>query len=136
MHDTRVLRQTNIFERAGTGTILHVPVKKIQNVEVRPLTVGDRGYPLHSWLVKSFNFTAALSRKEKRFNRVLFSSRVSIERASSLLTARWRCLLTTLNAKIENVADVIICCFILHNFCHMNADYYDDAENLLEEIIQ
>ena len=31
--------------------------KKIQNVEVRPLILGDGGYPLHNWLLKPFNFT-------------------------------------------------------------------------------
>ena len=31
---------------------------------------------------------------------------------------------------------VIICCFILHNFWQMNADYYHDDGNLFEEIIQ
>ena len=25
---------------------------------------------------------------------------------------------------------------MLHNFCQVNADYYDDDENLLEDIIQ
>ena len=100
------------------------------------LILGDGGYPLCSCLVKPFNFTTALSRKEKRFHRVLSSSRVSVERAFGLLKARWRCLLTTLDANNENVQDVIICCFILHNFCQINANYYDDDENLLEEIIQ
>ena len=31
--------------------------KKIQNVEVRPLILGDGGYPLRNWLLKSFKFT-------------------------------------------------------------------------------
>ena len=84
MHDTRVLRQTNLFERAKSGEILNVPVKKIRNVEVRPITLGNGGYPLRNWLVKPFNFTTALSRKEKRFNRVLPSSRVSVERELSV----------------------------------------------------
>ena len=116
MHDTRVLRQTNLSERAESGVIFDITVKKIRNVEVRPLILGDGRYPLRNWLVKPFNFTAALSEKEKRFNRVLSSSRVSVERAFGLLKGRWRCLLTTLDANIKNVPDVIICCFILHNF--------------------
>ena len=88
MHDTRVLRQTNLFERVESGKILHVPVKKIRNVEVRPQILGDGRYPLHSCLVKPFNFTTTLSRKEKQFNRVLSSSRVSVERDFGLLKAR------------------------------------------------
>ena len=70
IHDTRVLRQTKLFERAESGEILHVAVKKIRGVKVRPLILSDGGYPLHNWLVKPFNFTTALSRKEKGFNRV------------------------------------------------------------------
>ena len=38
------------------------------------------------------------------------------ERAFGVLKAGWRCLLTALDANIENVPDVIICCLILHNF--------------------
>ena len=64
MHDTRVLRKTNLFERAELGEILHVPVKKIRNVQVRPLILGDRGYPRRNWLIKPFNFITALSRKD------------------------------------------------------------------------
>ena len=45
MHDTRVFGQTNLFKRAKSGEILHVPVKKIRNVEVRSLILGDGGYP-------------------------------------------------------------------------------------------
>ena len=37
---------------------------------------------------------------------------------------------------IENVTNIIICSFILHNFCQINADYYNDNENWLEQIIQ
>ena len=136
MHDTRVFGQTNLFKRAKSGEILHVPVKKIRNVEVRSLILGDGGYPPRNWLAKPFNFTTALSRKEKSFNRVLSSSRVSVERAFGLLKARWRCLLTTLDANIEHMPDLVICCFILHNFCQMNGDYYDEDENLLKKIIQ
>ena len=56
--------------------------------------------------------------------------------AIGLLKASWRFLLTTLDANIENVPDVMIYCFILHNVCQMNAGYQDDDENLLEELIQ
>ena len=87
MHDTRVLRQTNLFERVESGKILHAAVKKIRNVEVRPQILGDGGYLLHSCLVKPFNFTTTLSRKEKQFNRVLSSSRVSVEKDFGLLKA-------------------------------------------------
>ena len=31
--------------------------KKIQNVQVRPLILGDGGYLLRNWLLKSFKFT-------------------------------------------------------------------------------
>ena len=97
MLDTRVLRQTNLYERAESGEIWHVLVKKSWNIEVRPLILGDGCYPLRNWLVKSFNFTKALLRKGKRFNRVLSSSWDFVERALGLLKARWGCLLQTLD---------------------------------------
>ena len=74
----------------------------IENLTVRPLILGDGGYPLTS---------QTLTPQEKRFNKLLSSDRVTVKRAFGVLKARWRCLLTLLDTNLENVSDVIITCF-------------------------
>ena len=54
----------NLFERAESGEFLHVPVKKIRNVEVRPLIFGEGGYPLCNWLVNHFILLQPYSEKK------------------------------------------------------------------------
>ena len=107
----------------------------IENLTVRPLILGDGGYPLTSWLVRSYNFTQTLTPQEKRFNKLPSSARVTVERAFGVLKSRWRCLLTLLDTNLENVSDVIITCFALHNFCQINNGLYQNDE-MLEYLIQ
>ena len=98
----------------------------IENLTVRPFILGDGGYPLTS---------QTLTPQEKRFNKLLSSDRVTVKRAFGVLKARWRCLLTLLDTNLENVIDVIITCFALHNFCQINNEFYQDDE-MLEYLIQ
>ena len=81
-------------------------------------------------MVCPYNFTQTLTPQEKRFNKLLSSARVTAERAFGVLKARWRCLLTLLDTNLENVSDVIITCFALHNFCQINNKLYQDDETL------
>ena len=60
----------------------------IENLTVHPLILGDAGYPLMSWLVRSYNFTQTLTSEEKRFSKLLSPAHVTVERAFRLLKAR------------------------------------------------
>ena len=110
LHDSHLPRHTS-FLKANGKEILAEPEKLIENLTVCPLILGDAGYPLTFWLVCPYNFTQTLPPQEKRFNKLLSSARVTVERAFGVLKARWRCLLTLLNTNLENVSDVIITCF-------------------------
>ena len=134
-HDSRLLRHTSLFLKANDKEILAEPEKLTENLTVRPLILGDGGYPLTSWLLRPYNFTQTLTPQEKRFNKLLSLARVTVERAFGVLKARWRCLLTLLDTNLENVSDVIITCFALHNFCQINNELYQDDE-MLEYLIQ
>ena len=111
MHDSRVLRHSSLYQKAEANQILTKPEDIIGNLRVRPLLLGDGGYPLSTWLMKPYNFTPALTNTEKKFNKKLSSSRVIVERAFGICKARWRCLLKRLDNKVENVSNVIIACF-------------------------
>ena len=91
-------------------------------MQVRPHLLGDSGYPLTNWLMKPYIFTPALDQREKKYNKKLSSVRSSVERSYGVCKARWRCLLKRLDNLVENVSDVIITCFTLHNFFQINDD--------------
>ena len=93
IQDARALRKTTIYRKAGNNEILSHPLRQINNVNVRPLILGDGAYPLFPWLVKPYPQGPALTVVEKGFNRKLSSARVVAERAFGILKTRWRCLL-------------------------------------------
>ena len=135
VHDSRILRNSRIFQRATRREILAVPDDIIENVRVRPLLVGDGGYPLSTWLMRPYNFNLNLSQQQKFFNRALSSCRSSVERSFGILKTRWRCLLKRLDSNLENISNVIITCIVLHNICQINKDFYEDDDGVLDEII-
>ncbi|XP_066934300.1 uncharacterized protein [Clytia hemisphaerica] len=136
IHDARVLAHTSLFRKAERLEILTDPTKRIDNNTIRPLLLGDGAYPLVPWLVKPYPFIPALSRSEKRFNKILSSARVTVERGFGILKARWRCLLTRLDAEVENVSDQIIACCVLHNICQEMNDEYIDEDGMLDNILR
>ncbi|XP_066929993.1 uncharacterized protein [Clytia hemisphaerica] len=136
IHDARVLAHTSLFRKAERLEILTDPTKRIDNNTIRPLLLGDGAYPLVPWLVKPYPFIPALTRSEKRFNKILSSARVTVERGFGILKARWRCLLTRLDAEVENVSDQIIACCVLHNICQEMNDEYIDEDGMLDNILR
>ena len=104
-------------------------------MKVRPLVLLDGAYPLLPWFIKAYKFEPALTRSEKRFNKKLCSARITVERAFGILKARWRCLLKTLDNRIENVSAFVIACYVLYNICQMNKDDYVGEDGILEAIL-
>ena len=78
-----------------------------------------------------FIFTA-LCPQEKKFDKALFIARVVVESALGVCKARWRYLLKQLQNSVENVSNVIIACFTLHNFWQVNGENYFDSDEILE----
>ena len=66
------LRQRHLFERAKSGEILHVLVRKVRNIEVQSLILGYGGYPLRKWLVKPFSSTTSLSKENRELMEYFF----------------------------------------------------------------
>ena len=106
LHDSRVLRNSNIFRMAENGDVLSCPDDIIENARISPLIFDDSGYPLMKWLVTSYNLSPNLTVTEKNINKALSSARVTSERAFGILKARWRCLLNNLDCQIENASTV------------------------------
>ena len=134
MHDPRVFRSSDVFQKAQNGEILTKPLATINGVQIRPLLLGDGAYPLLPWLMKPYPKGAILNRSQRRFNKTLSSARSTVEREFGILKARWRILLKRLDSRFENIPEVILSCCILHNFCQEAGEEFDDEE-ILHRII-
>lgn len=84
IHDTRVLRNFNIFDRAERGQILRDPFIRIDNFDIGPYLVGDSAYPIAPWLQKPFAESTRVA-DEVRFNKELSNARVVIKCAFGTL---------------------------------------------------
>ena len=51
------------------------------------------------------------------FNALLRSARNQIECAFGCAMARWRLLIRQMDLKLEDILDIVLTCFVLHNFC-------------------
>ena len=128
MHDARVLRNSTIFDFAENDQILTGPVVRIGANEIKPYLVGDSAYPLASWLQKPFP-EATRDPEEIAFNRALSAARVAVECAFGMLKNRWRILRKRLDSRISFAKKTAIACAVLHNFCLLNQDGWNDDDN-------
>ena len=83
----------------------------------RPLPyfiVGDEAFPLKTWLMKPLP-QRGMSREQRIFNYRLSRARRVVENAFGILSARFRCLLTTMPQKPHTVTTIVLASCLLHN---------------------
>ena len=69
MHDARVLQHTTLFRMARQGEILSKLSDQINNVTIKPALLGDRAYPLSTWMMKPYAYSPNLTRAEKKLTK-------------------------------------------------------------------
>jgi len=94
-------------------------------VAVPLLLLGDPAYPLLSWLIKPYHDNGNLTRAQKYFNQRLSKARVSVECAFGRLKGMWRCR-KRLDVHLENVANIVTACCVLHNICEIQGDVFEN----------
>ena len=67
------------------------------------------------------------------FNKELSAARVSIECAFGILKSRWRILAKSLDSHIDFAIKNSIACAVLHNFCIMNGDEWDEWDDGVDD---
>ena len=128
LHDARVLRNSSIYQKAENGNILSAgPMHVIGTEEIQPYLVGDSAYPLSPWLQKPYP-EGTRDPAEIRFNKELSSARVVVECAFGILKSRWRILDVIEERDIAFVSKIIIACAVLHNFCILAGDEWEDGD--------
>ena len=136
VHDARVFSNSSIYKKAVKGKLFPPWTRKISNVEIPLMILGDPAYPLLPWLMKPYIENAHSTAKEKYCNYRQSRARMVVENAFGRLKGRWRCLLKRLDFDLKNVPAIIASCVVLHNFCEKFGDNFRDdweSENTTQD---
>jgi hypothetical protein len=90
VHDARVLKNSNLWNRAEAGTLLNRG----------QFLLADAGYPLRPWLITPYKFDRSYNKERKVFNYCHSSTRIVVERSFGMLKGRFRSLLGTLDMSV------------------------------------
>lgn len=128
MHDASVFQASALAKALTDGTVPPCPRQLFTDTDPIPVfLLGDPAYPLLSYLMKEF-VQGGATQREQYFGLVMCKARMIIECAFGRLKARWRCLSRPMDIKQGALPDVILCCFVLHNFCELQREQVGSAE--------
>ena len=125
--DGGVFSTTVLREALEEGTLGLSPPEPIRPGE-RPLPyfiVGDDAFPLKTWLMKPLPLRN-MTKEQRIYNYRLSRARRIVENAFGILSARFRCLLTTMPQRTKTVESIVLACCCLHNLMRVR---YPTAQN-------
>ena len=133
LYDARVFSNFDVQKRFSDGKLDLCYKELLPGEECVPqLLFGDLAYPLLPYVMKEFDHCS--TNEEVIFNQVLRATRNEVECAFGRLKARWRILLLRpMDIPVQKLPNVIIACFVLHNFFGRQKTDVNIA--LVEEII-
>ena len=118
VHDSRINRNTRLYQDAMDERILQSPLFKLsKSSSLKPYLVGDADYPKNDRSIKPFAYSQNMDDAERLFNLSLSQASVTIERAFGILKGGWRLLLGKVCLEPSYVADIVMACCVLHNIC-------------------
>ena len=127
VHDMRVFKNSQLFFHCCARTFLLLQLSRvISGVRVPPSIVGDSAYALSDWLMKPYTDNGNLTREQVNFNKILSVTRVVVENAYGRLNGRFRCIAKRLDLNVETVCLVIAACCVLHNFCEVMGEDFNE----------
>ena len=127
VNDARVFKNSPLFSHCCARTFLPLQLSQIiSGVRVPPLIVGDSVYALSDWLMKPFTDNGNLTLEQVNFNKILSMTRVVVENAYGRLKGRFRCIAKRLDLNVETVCLVIAACCVLHNFCEVMGEDFNE----------
>lgn len=100
--------------------------------------IGDDAFAMKTWLMKPFP-RRSLQPTEAIFNYRLSRARRVVENAFGILANRFRCLLSALQIRVDNVQLIVRTCVILHNYLRVRNPAADnhlvDQENANHDLV-
>ncbi|XP_028678812.1 uncharacterized protein LOC114667607 [Erpetoichthys calabaricus] len=128
VHNARVFGNSSLYERGQSGMLFPNITERFGGIDVPVVMLGDTAYPLLPWLMKPYPENQQMTPAQITFNNRLGKARMTVERAFGRLKGRWRCLRKRYDCHINNINNIIAACCILHNFCEINNEEYDDID--------
>lgn len=125
---TTPLRDAILKSKAGLPG--QVKVASAPDLLLPPVLVGDDAFPIGNNLMKPYG-GATLTQEQRIFNYRLSRARRVVENAFGILSNRFRCLLSTINAQPERVTKIVTAACVLHNF--LSCDLLCTPEARLED---
>ena len=135
VHDARIFSNSDLYAKGESGELMPNRIKRINNVDVPVMILGDAAYPMLPWIMKPYPGTGTLSRKQCHFNYRLSRVRMVVECAFGRLKGRWRCLLKRNDCELNFVSTIVNACCILHNLCEVHGDGIVEEWLLDEEVL-
>lgn len=126
VHDARVFANSTLYTRGSNGQLFPNKSRKMGEVDVPLVILGDPAYPLLPWIMKPYPENEHTPADKKLFNYRQSHARMVVENSFGHLKGRWRCLLKQMDFSLENVLAVVAACAVLHNICEMYGDNFRD----------
>lgn len=121
LHDARIFRRSPLHQTASVNQAMLLPNETF--------IVGDSAYPSLQWIVPPYKDNGYLTHKQKEFNYMISSTRMSIERAFGHLKGRFRRIkFFSEYRQLSFITDTVVAACILHNYCIDTNDIYDFPE--------
>lgn len=133
VHDARVFGNSSLYHRGQSGTLFPKSTERFVDVDVPIMIIGDAAYPLLKWLMKPYPENRGTTPAQAVFNHRLSKARMTVERAFGRLKGRWRCLMKRYDCNIKNINTTITACCVLHNFCEIHNEDYDEENDAVNE---
>ncbi|XP_066583781.1 uncharacterized protein [Prorops nasuta] len=126
VHDMRVFRLSKIIDMFNN-----------ENFPENSHIIGDAAYQIQKYVMVPFKDNGHLSANQIKFNTILSSSRMIIERNFGLLKGRFRSILNKLRmTRTDLIPRYVIAYCILHNICILRNDMMDNIPILINEDIR
>ena len=132
-HDAKVFASSAINQRMKNKDIPEIFNYLVPGEEKVPnYLIGDPAYPLLPNVMKEY--AKCENNAQVVFNNMLRSARNPIECAFGRLKAKWAILSSTILLDLEYVPELIMACFVLHNFIALKND--DPEEEAVRKQIE
>ncbi|CAI6356842.1 unnamed protein product [Macrosiphum euphorbiae] len=122
-HDAFVLKDSNLFKNADM--LIPTQMRKIQEIDVPLMILGDPAYPLLPWIMKGY--TGKLTNEQDSFNTYLSSARMAVENTFGRMKGHWRCLQKRIDIHYSFVPKVVSACAILHNIVERKHEDFNSS---------
>ena len=124
---------STIWQLSGVKSTIEDYVKR-KGANYKGWLLGDSGYAQREiMMVPLLDADCELTAQEKRYNEAHKKCRCTVERAIGVLKSRFRCLCRNTGGGIQykesTACNIIVSCFVLHNYCRSrNIDYDIDPD--------